>query len=263
MPYPDIDPIIFQIGPFALRWYALAYIAGLMLGWFYLRYLCKKYNLGISVDHIDDYLFWATLGVIVGGRLGYVLFYQFDYYVANPLTVLQVWKGGMSFHGGFMGVVIATIYFARKNGLSVLQLSDLVALAAPIGLFFGRIANFINGELIGRVADMPWGVIFPNGGELPRHPSQLYEAALEGLLLFVLLSSLFRLTEIRDYKGSLTGIFLIGYGVSRTFAEFFRQPDAHLGFLLGGMTMGQWLSVPMILAGLFFIIWSPYGRRAT
>jgi len=253
MPFPDIDPIIFEIGPFALRWYALAYIAGLVLGWAYIKCMCGKFKHPITSENVDDFLFWAVIGVILGGRFGYVLFYNFDYYLSNPFSALQVWKGGMSFHGGFVGVVVATYIYARSKKIEIMLLADLVAAAAPIGLFFGRIANFINGELFGRTTDVSWGVIFPHGGPEPRHPSQLYEAALEGLLLFIILNVMVRFKGIRQHRGILTGVFLVGYGLSRIVVEFFRQPDAHIGFLTGGTTMGQWLSIPMVLIGALLI----------
>lgn len=254
MPFPDIDPIIFSIGPLAIRWYSLAYIAGLILGWQYMGLLIRQGAFQLKQIDVDDFLFWATLGVIVGGRLGYVLFYKPAFYLSNPGSILSVWEGGMSFHGGFLGVVIFGYLFARRRKIEALKLADLVACASPIGLFFGRIANFINGELFGRPTDVSWGVIFPNGGPVPRHPSQLYESLLEGLALFIILYLFSRREEIRARSGFLTGIFLIGYGAARIIAELFRQPDLHLGFLSFGTTMGQWLSLPMIAAGIFFII---------
>lgn len=254
MAFPDIDPIIFQIGPFALRWYALAYLAGFILGLVYMRGLSSKFKMGVSRDDLTNFLTWAILGVILGGRLGYVTFYQPAFYLENPLQALQVWKGGMSFHGGFLGVVIAMIVFSQRRNIELLRLADLIAVAAPIGLFFGRIANFINGELFGRVSDVPWAVVFPRGGDLPRHPSQLYEAALEGLLLFILLNILVRLEAVRNRPGVLTGVFLIGYAMARIISELFREPDAHIGFLLSVTTMGQWLSAPVLVLGLSVII---------
>lgn len=254
MEFPDIDPIIFQIGPFALRWYALAYLAGLFLGLAYMHSLSSKFQMGVSRDDLSDFLTWAVLGVILGGRMGYVIFYQPAYYLDNPLAVLQVWKGGMSFHGGFLGVVISTIFFARGRNIELFWLADLVAVAAPIGLFFGRIANFINGELFGRMSDVPWAVIFPRGGAIPRHPSQLYESALEGLMLFVLLNILVRMGAVRNRPGILTGVFLIGYAIARIISELFREPDSYIGFLLAGTTMGQWLSLPMLGLGLFLVL---------
>ncbi|KXJ59238.1 MAG: prolipoprotein diacylglyceryl transferase, partial [Thalassospira sp. Nap_22] len=210
----------------------------------------------MSKRDVDDLLFWATLGVILGGRLGYILFYNLDYYLDNPANILKVWQGGMAFHGGFMGVIVAIILFARKRNISILAVLDAAAVATPIGLFFGRIANFINGELYGRTTDVAWGFVFPNGGPEPRHPSQLYEAALEGLILFVVLFILSRKAFVRHRPGILGGTFVAGYGISRIIVEFFRQPDAQLGYLAGGITMGQVLSIPMVLAGIGCIVYA-------
>ena len=254
MPFPDIDPVIFSIGPFAIRWYALAYISGLILDWLYVRRIAATPPANVDKVRVDDFLVWATFGVILGGRLGYVLFYKPAYYLSNPAEILMVWQGGMSFHGGFLGVIVATILFCRRHQINTLAFGDTIACAAPIGLFFGRIANFINGELFGRVTDSSWGVVFPHGGPLPRHPSQLYEAVLEGAVLFVLMFLLSRSTDIRQTPGALCGVFLAGYGVARFIVEFFRQPDAHLGFLFAGATMGQLLSLPMIVIGLAVIV---------
>jgi phosphatidylglycerol:prolipoprotein diacylglycerol transferase len=254
--FPAIDPIAISIGPIAIRWYALAYIAGLLLGWKYVVYYCTKTPNIMSKRDVDDLLFWATLGVILGGRLGYILFYNLDYYLDNPANILKVWQGGMAFHGGFMGVILAIILFARKRGISILAVLDAAAVATPIGLFFGRIANFINGELFGRTTHVAWGFVFPNGGPLPRHPSQLYEAALEGLVLFVVLFILSRNAFIRHRPGILGGVFVAGYGISRIIVEFFREPDAHLGYLMGGITMGQVLSLPMVLFGIGCVVYA-------
>jgi len=203
---------------------------------------------------VDDFLTWATLGVVLGGRLGYVLFYQPSAFIAEPLRILQVWTGGMSFHGGMLGVVIATILFCRRQSIPLLGFADRIAVVAPIGLCFGRIANFINGELWGRVApDVPWAMVFPYGGPLPRHPSQLYQAFLEGVLLFAVLFVLSRRDAIRTRAGMLTGVFLTGYGLARIVGEFFREPDSFLGFLAFGATMGQLLSIPMVVAGIWLI----------
>lgn len=256
MPFRAIDPIAISIGPIAIRWYALAYIAGLLLGWKYVVYYCTKTPNIMSKRDVDDLLFWATLGVILGGRLGYILFYNLDYYLDNPANILKVWQGGMAFHGGFMGVILAIILFARKRGISILAVLDAAAVATPIGLFFGRIANFINGELFGRTTDVAWGIVFPNGGPEPRHPSQLYEAALEGLILFVVLFVLSRKACVRHRPGILGGTFVAGYGISRIIVEFFRQPDAQLGYLAGGITMGQVLSIPMVLVGAACIVYA-------
>ena len=254
IPYPAIDPVLIELGPFVIRWYALAYIAGLVIGWRWCLMLAKRPPLFVTAEAIDDFLVWATLGVVLGGRLGYVLFYKPDYYLANPLEALQVWHGGMSFHGGALGVVLAIVLFCRQRRINFLAFGDIIVCAAPIGLFFGRIANFINSELWGRVTDVPWAMVFPNGGPLPRHPSQLYEATLEGIVLFLVINGLERSTRIRERPGALSGVFLIGYGVARIIAELFREPDAFLGFLAFGLTMGQILSLPFVLIGLVLLL---------
>ncbi|MEC9167086.1 MAG: prolipoprotein diacylglyceryl transferase [Pseudomonadota bacterium] len=251
--FPAIDPIALQVGPLAIRWYALAYIAGILLGWRYASWLAGRRGGAIPPQAFDDFVMWATLGIILGGRLGYVFFYKPFYFLANPAEIIMVWQGGMAFHGGLLGVVAATWWFTRRRGLNFLSLADLVCAAAPIGLFFGRIANFINGELWGRPSEVAWAMVFPHAGQLPRHPSQLYEAALEGLLLFAALAALARRDAILARPGLLSGVFFLGYGLTRSAAEFFREPDAHLGFLMGGATMGQILSIPMILLGVALI----------
>lgn len=254
--FPEIDPVLIQIGPIAIRWYALAYIAGLFLGWRYCVRLGERYSPAtFPPAFFDDLLLWATLGVVLGGRIGYVLFYKPMYFLTDPIQILKVWEGGMSFHGGMLGVALAIVLFSRHRKLKILAVGDVVAAAAPIGLFFGRLANFINGELFGRATDVPWGMVFPHGGPEPRHPSQLYEALLEGLALFVLLYVLVRFGAMR-HRGSIFGTFLVGYGVSRFLVEFVREPDAHLGVLFQFVTMGQLLSLPMILFGGFLILWS-------
>jgi len=259
IPFPAIDPVIISIGPLAIRWYSLAYIAGLVLGWQLLRRLVKLPPEVAGQEEANDFLIWAMLGVILGGRLGYVLFYNFEIYLNNPLAILAVWQGGMSFHGGLLGVIVATIVFCRQRGIELWPFADRLACVAPIGLFFGRLANFINGELFGRVTDVSWGVVFPRGGPDPRHPSQIYEALGEGLVLFLVLMWLVRSEPLRRRPGFLTGVFLAGYGIVRTGVEFFRQPDAHIGLLSFGSTTGQWLSVPLILAGLWLVLRS--GRK--
>jgi len=259
IPFPAIDPVIISFGPVAIRWYSLAYIAGLVLGWRLLRRLVQRPPDVAGMEQVDDYLVWATLGVILGGRLGYVLFYNFEIYLSNPLAILAVWQGGMSFHGGLLGVICATILFCRRRGIDLWPFADRVACVAPIGLFFGRLANFINGELFGRVTDVSWAMVFPRGGPDPRHPSQIYEALGEGLVLFVVLMWLVRSEPLRRRPGYLTGVFLTGYGIARNGVEFFRQPDVHIGFLSFGSTTGQWLSVPLILAGLWLVLRS--GRK--
>lgn len=252
--FPTIDPVAIAIGPFAVRWYALAYIAGILLGWRYALWLARREPVYFEPKLFDDLVLYATLGIVVGGRLGYVVFYNPAYYLAHPLEVLMVWQGGMAFHGGMLGVVVAVALFARRVGAPVLAVGDLVAAAAPIGLLFGRLANFINGELFGRVAtDVPWAMVFPNGGPDPRHPSQLYQAALEGGVLFLVLLILARDRRIRQRPGIVIGAFFLGYGLLRSVVEFFREPDAHLGFVFASLTMGQLLSVPMVLFGLWMI----------
>jgi phosphatidylglycerol:prolipoprotein diacylglycerol transferase len=252
--FPAIDPVALEIGPFALRWYALAYIAGIVLGWLLARRLCALPPQAATKEQVDDVVTWVTLGIILGGRLGYVLFYRPGYYVTAPWEALYVWQGGMSFHGGMLGVVIALLWFARRNRLHPLLFADRVVCVVPIGLFLGRLANFANGELWGRATDVPWAMVFPSGGPEPRHPSQLYQAFLEGLCLFALLLLLVRIPAVRARPGMLCGVFLAGYGVARLVGELFRQPDAHLGFLVAGATMGQLLSLPMIAAGAWLIL---------
>lgn len=253
--FPNISPVIVEIGPFALRWYALSYVVGFLLGWRYCLWQRHRLSAAVSRDQLDDFLVWAILGVLLGGRLGYVLVYDPLQYLSDPLEALQVWRGGMSFHGGLVGMLLAMLLFARRRGIALLPLTDLIATAVPIGLFFGRLANFINGELYGRAADLPWAMVFPaDPTGLPRHPSQLYEAALEGPVLFTLLLLLSRSARVRQRPGALTGMFLVGYGAARILVEFFREPDVQLGFLAAGSTMGQWLSLPMLVGGLYLIL---------
>ncbi|TVQ83805.1 MAG: prolipoprotein diacylglyceryl transferase [Micavibrio sp.] len=259
IPFPEIDPVAFSIfGFFDVRWYALAYLAGFLGGWGYGIWLSGRFAKAVPDwrphrQDIEDMLPWLVGGVILGGRLGYVLFYNPAYYLAHPLHVFHLWEGGMSFHGGMAGVIAVLFFYARGQGISLLRLSDLVACAAPIGLFFGRIANFINGELFGRVTTAPWGVIFPYGGPFPRHPSQIYEAIGEGLLLFILLYVLARVAGYWKKPGLLSGVFLAGYGLARFCVEWVREPDPQLGLFAEYLTMGQILSLPMILGGVFLI----------
>jgi phosphatidylglycerol:prolipoprotein diacylglycerol transferase len=252
--FPAIDPIAIEIGPIAIRWYALAYVTGILGGWRYAAALNAGRMRAMSREQLDDFVVWVTLGVILGGRLGYVLFYKPGYYLGEPLEAFMLWRGGMSFHGGMLGVVLAIIVFARRNNLDLFRVGDLVTPVVPIGLFCGRIANFINGELFGRAApDVAWAMVFPHGGPEPRHPSQIYQAGLEGLALFALLFVLTRSAAWRDRPGAISGAFLAGYGVARIVGELFREPDAHLGFLWGPLTMGMLLSLPMIAAGAALI----------
>jgi phosphatidylglycerol---prolipoprotein diacylglyceryl transferase len=259
IPFPNFNPVAIPLGPFEIRWYALAYIVGIFGGVWYAKWLASKSHLWGSVRRptaleLDDLLLWITLGIIGGGRLAYVIFYQPLYFLANPLEIVRIWDGGMSFHGGFLGVILAIFIFARARELSFLSMLDLAATVTPIGLLLGRIANFINGELWGRATDVPWAIIFPEGGPVGRHPSQLYEAATEGLLLLIVLAMLVRRFGYRR-PGLVCGTFVAGYGVARIFCEFFREPDPQLGFLLGNWaTMGMLLSLPMLIIGTVFAI---------
>jgi phosphatidylglycerol:prolipoprotein diacylglycerol transferase len=260
MTFPQFDPVLVRIGPFAIRWYALAYITGLVLGWRMLRHLVRQAPTVATTVQADDFLTWATLGVVLGGRLGYVLFYQPSLYLAHPLQIFAVWEGGMSFHGGALGVITAIIWFCRRNAIPLLGFADRVVVTVPIGLGLGRVANFVNGELWGRPAPdwLPWAMEFPNAGPMPRHPSQLYEALLEGLVLFLVMLALSQRESLRARFGWLSGAFLIGYGVARITGEFFREPDVFLGYLIGGVTMGQLLCIPMLIAGAW-LIWQARG----
>ena len=272
IPFPAFDPVLIQVGPLAIRWYALAYIAGILLGWWYaLRLVTNAALYGgrpgpLAQNDIDDFLLYATLGLIAGGRLGYVFFYQPAYYLANPADIIKVWEGGMAFHGGFLGFLAAVLLFSWRRNLPPLALGDICSASVPIGLFFGRIANFINGELWGRVSDVPWAMIFPGGGPDPRHPSQLYQAGLEGIALFLVLRLLTHRFSALRHPGTTFGVFLAGYAVCRIVGEQFRQPDAQIGFLWGGLTMGMALSIPMLVAGIALALWArrrpPLGNAA-
>jgi phosphatidylglycerol---prolipoprotein diacylglyceryl transferase len=265
--FPVFDPVAFSIGWFAIRWYALAYIGGIVLGWIYARSLVKKERLWggpapITLVQLDDFILWVTIGIIVGGRTGYVLFYNPAFFIQHPAEIFQLWNGGMSFHGGFLGCVAAVMLFAHRNNISILSLGDITTAVAPIGLLLGRLANFINSELWGRPADasVPWAMVFPNGGPLPRHPSQLYEAGLEGILLFAVLAVMVRMGALKR-PGLILGSFITVYALARITSEFFREPDPQLGFLWGGLTMGMLLSVPMIIAGAILIMMA-WRRKA-
>jgi phosphatidylglycerol:prolipoprotein diacylglycerol transferase len=253
--FPD-ERVLVQIGPLAIRWYALAYIISLILGWRIMRQLVRRFPPVATELQVDDFLTWATLGVVLGGRLGYVLFYQPSHYLANPIDALSIWQGGMSFHGGALGVLLALVLYCRKYGIPLLGFADRLAVVVPIGLGLGRIANYVNGELWGREAPawFPGAMVFPQAGPELRFPSQLYQATLEGLVLLAVMFLLFRQRRIRARFGTLTGAFLVGYACARIIGELFREPDRFLGFILPGITMGQILSLPMLLAGIFLIV---------
>ena len=256
MQFPHLDPVALSFGSLVIRWYALAYVAGLIAGWRWSMALAREDANAPQAALYDEFLTWAVGGVLLGGRIAYVLFYNAAEYMAHPLEVLKIWHGGMSFHGGMTGVILAAILFTGRHKVSFLAFTDLLACVTPIGLGLGRLANFVNGELYGRVTDVPWGIIFPRGGDLPRHPSQLYEALAEGLLLLLIMFVLSRQPKIRARAGVLSGAFLLLYGSMRFGIEFFREPDAQLGFLFAGATMGQLLCVPMIVAGAGIIAWA-------
>ena len=258
--FPTIDPVAFSIGPVAVRWYALAYVFGLILAVSYAKHQVRRPQLWgragapVTPSQLDDFLLWSTLGVVVGGRIGYVLFYNLPHYLEAPSAILAVWHGGMSFHGGFLGVIVAAWLYGRRHGIALDRLLDLCAIGVPIGLGLGRLANFINGELFGRPSDVPWAMVFPGGGDLPRHPSQLYEAFLEGLVLFIVLKIATDKYQALSRPGLAAGIFALGYGISRIIVELFREPDPQIGYLLGFLTAGMLLSVPLIMVGIWLIL---------
>ena len=257
--FPHIDPVIFRLGPLAVRWYGVMYLCGFAAAYLLIRHLSRRRRLPLDKEGVSDLLFYGVLGVVVGGRLGYVLFYSPLQYLSRPQDIFAIWQGGMSFHGGLLGVATAALIFCWRRQLPLLLTGDILVTSAPIGLGLGRLGNFINGELWGRVTDHPWGMLFPGGGPLPRHPSQLYEACLEGVVLFVLLYGLHR----RNVAHGIPFFsFFIAYGLFRFLVEFVRQPDAHLGFLWGGATMGQLLSLPMIVFGVAGLLCLHYRRDA-
>ena len=265
LPFPDIDPVIVRIGPLAIHWYGLSYVVGILFGWWYAKRLITDSGLWpegvkpMKPEDLDDLLVWAALGIVLGGRVGYILFYDFERYLANPLDIFAVWQGGMSFHGGFLGTTLAMILFARSRGIKVWSLFDVVAAGVPVALGLVRITNFINSELWGRPTDVAWAFVFPNGGPFPRHPSQLYEAILEGLVLFLVLRLLTHSFLKLKTPGFVAGAFVAGYALSRILVEFFREPDPQLGYLFGGwLTMGMVLSTPMLLAG----VWAMWRARS-
>ncbi|MDX1589399.1 MAG: prolipoprotein diacylglyceryl transferase [Oleiphilaceae bacterium] len=253
--HPDFDPVAIALGPLEIHWYGLTYVVAFVLGWWLGRLRTRRPGAPINEEQMGDLVFYVALGVILGGRFGYVLFYHFDQFLADPLWLLRIWQGGMSFHGGLIGVLAAMLWYARSLGLRFFQITDFVAPLVPLGLAMGRIGNFINGELWGRPTDMPWGMVFPNAPDaLARHPSQLYQFALEGVALFALL---WWFSNRPRPMMAVSGLFLVGYGVCRVIAEFFRQPDAHLGYVaLEWLTMGQLLSLPMIAAGAVLMVWA-------
>ncbi|PZP55326.1 MAG: prolipoprotein diacylglyceryl transferase [Micavibrio aeruginosavorus] len=254
--FPNIDPVAIHLGPLAIHWYALAYLAGILGGWFLAKHIARldQNRYRPNEADIDDFMTWAVLGVILGGRIGYILFYNFHIYAEHPLEVLKIWQGGMSWHGALIGVITVIISYAKIKKVELFRLADLFAVGATIGFFFGRIANFVNGELFGRVTESPFGIIFPRGGELPRHPSQLYEAALEGLVLFIILVTMAHISKIRNTPGLISAAFLFCYGCFRFIIEFFREPDAQLGFIVGDLSMGQLLCMPVIAGGILVFI---------
>ena len=256
--FPEFDPVLVHFGPIAIRWYALAYIAALLIGWRVMRRLVLWAPAAATPLAVDDFLTWATLGVVLGGRLGYILFYQPSLYFSHPASILEVWHGGMSFHGGMLGVITALLLFTYRNRIDRLLFADRLCVVVPIGLGLGRVANFINGELWGRPAPawLPWAMIYPRVDTVPRHPSELYEALLEGVLLFAVMIAAARSPALRARKGFLSGLFLAGYAALRVIGELFRQPDVFLGFLAFGVTMGQVLSLPMLVAGIGLMLWA-------
>lgn len=257
--YPQFDPIAFEIGPLAVRWYGLMYLTGFALAWVLGRRLIARGVTALTNRDLEDVMFYAILGVILGGRLGYVLFYKPAYYLSHPLEIFALWEGGMAFHGGLLGVIVAMVWFARSRGRRFFEVADFVAPLVPLGLATGRLGNFINGELWGRATTSSWGMVFPHAGDgIPRHPSQLYQFALEGILLFVILWLFARKPRP---LGQVSAVFLMGYGVLRFAVEFTREPDSFLGLLAGGLSMGQWLSVPMVIAGVILFRWASTQPR--
>lgn len=255
IPYPNWSPVLVHVGPVSVRWYGLAYVAGFIAAGFIIRHFATRWELGLSTDDVIEILLAAVIGVVVGGRLGYMLFYSNGEFWRDPVSVFRIWSGGMSFHGGLIGILIAGYVVARIKRMPFLTVCDLGAIGAPVGLLLGRLANFVNDELWGRVTTVPWGIVFPGAGPLPRHPSQLYEAALEGVVLLIVMLWLAYCTPPRP-RGEILGWLLVLYGAFRIFVEFFRQPDLQIGFLPGGLTLGQLLSVPVVVAGVALVIWA-------
>ncbi|MGI4851235.1 MAG: prolipoprotein diacylglyceryl transferase [Janthinobacterium lividum] len=260
--YSSFDPVAFSLGSFKIHWYGISYAVGIYLAWQYCLWLIRKVPLNITSKELSDYIPWAILGIIAGGRLGIALFYNFDYYRHHLAEILYIWRPGMSFHGGLLGVLLTTAWYCHSRKLSFLKFTDLLAAGTPIGLFFGRCANFINGELVGRPTDVAWSVVFPHIDQLPRHASQIYEAILEGFVLFFVLAYFALKTNLmKQRSGFMGGVFLVGYGSARIFVEFFREPDRQIGYLIGDTTLGQWLSLPLVFIGLMLIIRSLYTHK--
>ena len=252
--FPDISPVALDFGIIKIRWYALSYIAGIVMSWYLILRIIKVKKIDINTKQVSDLVGNCMIGIIIGGRLGYVLFYNPEYYFNNLIEIFKIWNGGMSFHGGFLGVVFAIIYSSKLFKVPILTFSDLIALVTPVGLFFGRLANFVNGELYGRITNHPFGMVFPTGGDLPRHPSQLYEALFEGVILFIILWIMASTFNLLKRPGLITSYFIFLYGLFRFFIEVYREPDQHIGLLYFELSMGQILSIPMILTGLYFSI---------
>lgn len=252
--FPTIDPIFFSVGPLKIHWYGVAYIVGILAGWRYALYLVRYYAPDLKQKDFDDFITWAVFAIIAGGRLGHILIYEAEYYFSHPLEILMTWRGGMSFYGGLIGVIIVTLIYCKRRAIDLFRFSDVMAAAVPIGLGLGRIANFINGELYGRVTDVPWAIKFPMGGFLPRHPSQLYEAILEGLVLFLVLGFAWHRTQLSKRSGCITGLFLAGYAISRFLVEYVREPDITYNVLSITLTMGQLLALPFFLIGILWVL---------
>ena len=263
----NFDPVLVDLGIFQIRWYSLAYILGIVLGWIYANKIIKlteKNNFNfqqISAAKFDELIIYLVVGIIFGGRLGYILFYNLEYYSENFFEIFKIWQGGMSFHGGLLGIIVSILIFSKKTQVSFFKYADIVSCVAPIGIFLGRIANFINGELFGKISNLPWAVIFPNGGNVSRHPSQIYEAILEGLILFLILNYLALKKKLLFRVGYISGSFLLFYSVMRIFSEIFREPDIHLGFLFNYFSLGTLLSLPILIAGLLIILWSKKNEQ--
>ena len=262
----NIDPVFIDLGFFQLRWYSLSYIFGIILGWIYakriIKYISEKNKLySVRTSDFDDLIIYLILGIILGGRLGYVLFYDYSYYIENITEIFKLWKGGMSFHGGLLGVIISTLVFSKQKNINFLNLTDIISCVAPIGIFLGRIANFINGELVGKVSDLPWAIIFPKTGNMARHPSQIYEAALEGVFLFVIINYFATKKKFLFKQGYISGLFLMLYSILRMFAEIFREPDQHLGYFFNYLSMGTILSIITLLAGFLIIFYSKNNEQ--